>query len=187
MIVNFTNPFMKKTYLDDIWEDKSAEVTPVNFTAVYSGQLQESGFEAEYQGDGIWKAARDVDLCRGDILRVSDLSGWNLATDRVVVTSAGSRDFQLSDASGIPLQPDAEGEGETQTPSAVFTRLIQWVCEEPQSFSEEDILTQDGEQYVVSGIKNMILYSLKQISRCWQILQQGLPGRCSIARRSTTA
>lgn len=161
VIVNFTNPFMKKTYLDDIWEDKIAEVTPVNFTAVYSGQLEESGFEAEYQGDGIWKAARDVDLCRGDILRVSDLSGWNLATDRVVVTSAGSRDFQLSDASGIPLQPDAEGEGETQTPSAVFTRLIQWVCEEPQSFSEEDILTQDGEQYVVSGIKKHDFVLLK--------------------------
>ena len=51
------------------WEDKIAEVTPVNFTAVYSGQLEESGFEAEYQGDGIWKAVRDVDLCRGDILR----------------------------------------------------------------------------------------------------------------------
>ena len=78
-----------------------------------------------------------------------------------MVTSAGSRDFQLSDASGIPLQPDAEGEGETQTPSAVFTRLIQWVCEEPQSFSEEDILTQDGEQYVVSGIKKHDFVLLK--------------------------
>ena len=51
VIVNFTNPFMKKTYLGRMcWEDKIAEVTPVNFTAVYSGQLEESGFQAELPG-----------------------------------------------------------------------------------------------------------------------------------------
>ncbi len=161
VIVNFTNPFMKKTYLDDIWEDKIAELNPVNFAAVYSGQPEESGFDAEYQGDGVWQAGRDVDLCRGDILLISNLAGWSLETDRAVVTSADGRDFQLSDASGTPLQPEAAGEEDVQTPSAVFTRLIQWVCEEPQSFSEEDVLTRDGEQYVVSGIKEQDFVLLK--------------------------
>ncbi len=161
VIVNFTNPFMKKAYLDDIWEDKIAELNPVNFTAVYSGQPEESGFDAEYQGDGVWQAGRDVDLCRGDILLISNLDGWSLDPDRAVVTSADGRDFQLADASGTILKPETDGEEDAQTPSAVFTRLIQWVCEEPQSFSEEDILTRDGVQYVVSGIKEQDFVLLK--------------------------